>query len=73
MGKKYKQLSLEERTLIQTQLSMGFKPGRIARELGRSASTLSRELKRNGWVRPMQPRGVGRPQLAGGYRCDVAH
>ena len=73
MGKKYKQLSLEERTLIQTQLSMGFKPGRIAQGLGRSASTLSRELKRNGWVRPKQPRYIGRPRLAGGYRCDAAH
>jgi hypothetical protein len=37
----YKQLSLEERTMIQTQLSMGFKSGRITQELGRSASTLS--------------------------------
>ena len=73
MEKKYKQLSLEERTMIQTQLSMGFKPGRIAQELGRSASTLSRELKRNGWVRPKQPGCVGRPRLAGGYRCDAAH
>ena len=73
MEKKYKQLSLEERTMIQTQLSMGFKPGRIAQELGRSASTLSRELKRNGWVRPKQPGCVGRPRLAGGYRSDAAH
>ena len=35
MRKIYKQMSIEERTLIQTQLSMGFKPGQIARELGR--------------------------------------
>lgn len=73
MGKKYKQLSLEERTMIQTQLSMGFKPGWIAQELGRSASTLSRELKRNGWVRPQRPRCPGRPRLAGGYRAEAAH
>ena len=73
MGKKYKQLNLEERTMIQTQLSMGFKPGRIARELGRSASTLSRELKRNDWVRPVFRRRPGRPLLAGGYRAEVAH
>jgi len=73
MGKNYKQLSLEERTMIQTQLSMGFKPGQIAQELGRSASTLSRELKRNGWVRPQQPRCPGRPRLAGGYRSEAAH
>ena len=72
MGKNYKQLSIEERTMIQTQLSMGHKPGQIARELGRSAGTLSRELKRNGWLRPKLPRCVGRPLLAGGYRADVA-
>lgn len=72
MGKIYKQLSIEERTMIQTQLSMGFKPGEIARELGRSAGTLSRELKRNGWARPKMPRGVGRPAIAGGYRADEA-
>ena len=72
MGKIYNQLSVEERTMIQTQLSMGFKPGQIARELGRSAGTLSRELKRNGWVRPKFPRGVGRPAIAGGYRADMA-
>ncbi len=35
MGKIYKQLSIEEKTMIQTQLSMRFKPGQIARELGR--------------------------------------
>jgi IS30 family transposase len=72
MGKIYKQLSIEERTMIQTQLSMGIKPGQIALDLGRSAGTLSRELKRNGWVRPKLPRSVGRPLLSGGYRADVA-
>ncbi len=50
MGKIYKQLSVEERAMIQAQLSMGRKPGQIVRELGRSAGTLSRELKRNGWA-----------------------
>jgi IS30 family transposase len=39
MGKIYKQLSIEDRTMIQTQLSMGIKPNQIARELGRSAGT----------------------------------
>ena len=45
MGKIYKQLSVEERTMIQTQLSMGLKPGQIARELGRSAGTLESRVK----------------------------
>ena len=49
MGKISSQLSIEERTMIQGQLSMGMKLSQIAREMGRSASTLSRELTRNGW------------------------
>ena len=73
MGKKYTQLNLEERTMIQTQLSMGFKPAQTARERGRSASTLSRALKRNGWVRPQAHRNRGRPMIAGGYRAEVVH
>ena len=72
MGKNYTQLSIEERTMIQTQLSMGHKPGQIARALGRSAGTLSRELKRNEWTRPQRPRGIGRPSVTGGYRADIA-
>jgi len=72
MSKIYTQLSIEERTMIQTQLSLGFKPSQIARELGRSPATLSRELKRNGWSPPQLPRGVGRPLVAGGYRAVAA-
>ena len=53
MGKIYKQLSIEERTMIQTQLEMGIKPAAIALGLNRSASTLSRELRRNRWTRPL--------------------
>ena len=73
MGKIYQQLSIEERTMIQTQLEMGIKPAAIATGLNRSASTLSRELRRNGWVRPKAHRGPGRPPLAGGYRAGAAH
>jgi IS30 family transposase len=72
MGKIYQQLSIEERTMIQTQLGMGFKPAAIAAGLNRSASTVSRELRRNGWVRPGTLRRVGRPPLAGGYRAVAA-
>src|SRR3989338_9576524 len=73
MGKTYKQLSIEERTMIQTQLEMGIKPAAIAVGLNRSASTLSRELRRNGWTRSRTPRGPGRPKLADGYRAEAAH
>ncbi|MBL8419122.1 MAG: helix-turn-helix domain-containing protein [Dechloromonas sp.] len=73
MGKHYKQLSIEERAMVQTQLEMVIKPVAIARELCRSAATLSRELNRNGWVRPKARRERGRPLLAGGYRSEAAH
>jgi len=73
MGKNYKQLSIEERVMIQTQLAMGIKPGAIALALNRSASTISRELQRNGWTRPKARPGPGRPALAGGYRAEAAH
>lgn len=73
MGKNYEQLSIEERTKIQMQLEAGFSPAAIALGLNRSPSTISRELRRNGWSRPKARPGPGRPQVAGGYRSDVAH
>jgi IS30 family transposase len=72
MGKNYSQLSIEERTMIQTQLEMGIKPAAIALGLNRSASTLSREHSRNGWVRAKACCGPGRPLMAGGYRATAA-
>ena len=73
MGKNYKQLNIEERTMIQAQLLMGMKPAAIAQGLNRSASTLSRELRRNGWARPKTHRAPGRPSVAGGYGAQAAH
>ena len=58
--------------MIYTQLEMGLTPAAIARGLNRSASTLSRELRRNGWTRPTTCRGPGRPPIAGGYRATAA-
>jgi hypothetical protein len=72
-GTIYTQLSREERTMIHTQLEMGLTPAAIAMGLNRSASTLSRELRRNGWTRPKTCRGPGRPPVAGSYRADAAH
>ncbi len=49
----YTHLTTEERYQIESLLREGFSQNKIARRLGRSASTLSRELKRNrgerGW------------------------
>jgi len=68
----YKQLSIEERSVIQAQLTLGFKPSWIAIGLGRSVSTILRELKRNGWVKDKEKRGQGRPAIAGKYRAVLA-
>jgi IS30 family transposase len=56
-----------------TQLERGIDPAAIAVGLNRSASTRSRQFRRNGWTRPNAHRGPGRPPLAGGYRADAAH
>lgn len=69
----YKQLSIEERSVIQSQLTLGFKPSWIATELGRSVSTITRELQRNGWLKSKVPTGRGRPAIAGKYRAVLAH
>jgi IS30 family transposase len=73
MAKSYKQLSLEERSLVQTQLSMGWRPAAIAAGLQRARSTGTREMRRNGW-RP-EPEHIqrGRPPIAGGYYARTAH
>lgn len=68
----YKQLSIEERSVIQAQLTLGFKPSWIAVDLGRSVSTISRELRRNGWAKLKEKPGRGRPAIAGKYRAALA-
>ncbi len=42
MGKFYTQLSIEDRTMIQTQLTMGIKASVIARGLGLHCQSKSR-------------------------------
>ncbi|MDR3737866.1 MAG: IS30 family transposase [Terracidiphilus sp.] len=66
MGRDYKHLSLEERVFIETQLSLGICPSVIARGLSRAATTVLRELRRNGWQADGER---ARPRVAGGYRC----
>jgi len=73
MPKKYKHITLDDRTLIQTQLQQGFKPAAIAESLGRHRSCVTRELARNGWEAPSAARFVGRPTVAGGYSSSRAN
>ena len=58
--------------MIQAKLELGFKPRAIARGLNRAASTIKRELDRNGWQPSDIPRRPGRPLLTGGYRLQAA-
>jgi len=72
MGKSYTHLSLAERCLLQTQLEMGLSPAAIAAGLKRARSTVTREMRRNGWrPEPADPQR-GRPRKAGGYRAAQA-
>ena len=73
MPKKYTHITLDDRTLIQTQLQQGFKRGAIAASLGRPRSCITRELARNGWKAASTPRPVGRPSVAGGYSSSRAN
>lgn len=75
MPKPYKHLSLEERALIQVWLEHDLKPRAIARKLGRSPSTITRELSRNTTHRPVANAtpAPGRQRMARGYRCAQAH
>ena len=64
MGANYEQLNCEERTMIQLSLEQGCKLRAIARSLQRAPSSISRELRRNGWCNPATlPPKPGRPQL----------
>jgi IS30 family transposase len=67
MGKHYEHLSAEERGAIMAMTSEKVSASAIALALNRATSTVTRELKRNGW-KPDCERGVmGRPPIAGGY------
>ena len=57
MPKKYHHLTLDERTLIQTQLQQGFKPAAIAASLGRPVKAVSLDNR----VNPVNPVRAGNP------------
>jgi hypothetical protein len=54
MAKDYLHLVMRERALIETQLGFGMTASAIALGLGRSRSTVTREMHRNGWKRGSQ-------------------
>ncbi len=63
----YRQLSSEERGTIMALLVQGQSMRKIAGVIGRSPSTVSRELSRNGYRSPTARGPIGRPPIAGGY------
>jgi IS30 family transposase len=73
MGKRYGQLSMEERGLRPAPLSWGGRRGAIAAGLQRARSTITREMARNHWKPFRQGTTRGRPPVAGGYDAARAH
>ena len=66
MDSEYKQLTPEHRNQIQRGLNQGLSIRGVARQLGRSPSTVSREIRRGLVERPMMRYGAGRKR-----RVDV--
>src|SRR6187399_3324142 len=72
MGQHYNHLSAEERGAIMVGKARGESARQLAILLGRSPSTISRELARNGHREPSGSPRLGRPTL--GYdACRAGH
>ena len=72
MSRTYKQLSAEERGVIMAMKAQDSSARAIARVLDRSPSTVSRELRRNGFKEAAELGPMGRPRVAGGYNATRA-
>lgn len=68
----YRQLSAEERGTVMGMKLQQCSTREIARWLKRSPSTISRELRRNGWQSQAEQCAMGRPRIAGGYDAHNA-
>lgn len=71
MGKHYGQLSAEERAVIMLMRSTGASVRAVAEQLSRSASTISRELRRNGDRSASGRSALGRARKAGDVGYDA--
>lgn len=72
MSVNYQQLSAEERGFIMAMKRDDHSAREIARCLGRSPSTITRELRRNGYKATHEVGPMGRPRIAGGYDAHRA-
>ncbi len=72
MASVYRQLCLEERVVLQTQLSLGLSPAAIAAGLKRARWTITREMARNGWKRASEATAQSRRWGNGMYLARTA-
>jgi transposase, IS30 family len=72
MGERYRHLCAEERGVIMALTALDASVRSIARVLGRSPSTITRERLRNGYHGAWKPGVMGRPPIAGGYYAQLA-
>lgn len=72
MPASYQQLSAEERGTIMAMKREDSSAREIAHCLGRAASTITRELRRNGYKTANEVGSMGRPRIAGGYDAHRA-
>lgn len=72
MTRSYEQLGAEERGVIMALSEQGGSARAIARTLRRAPSTVTRELRRNGFQRESEQCPMGRPRVAGGYNAQRA-
>ena len=67
MGSCYEHLSAEERGVVMAMKARESSARAIAQVLGRAPSTISRELRRNGFRASSERPALGRPPVCGGY------
>lgn len=67
MKSHYTHLSAEDRGAIMAMSRQGCSARSIGRALCRAPSSITRELKRNGYVPNANQSPMGRPRIAGGY------
>ena len=72
MTRTYEQLSGEERGVIMAMKAEGRSARAIGGVLLRSPSTVTRELRRNGFQCDAEQSRMGRPRVAGGYNARLA-
>ena len=72
MTTDYKHLGAEERGMIMAMKLQGSSARSIASALGRAPSTITRELRRNGYKCASEVGPMGRPRIAGGYDASRA-